>query len=47
MVVFDFWPKFLGGGRGLQRILCHYMNAGYVMGTQKVVGTVPTIIKFV
>ena len=24
MVVFDFWPKILGGGRGLQRILLSF-----------------------
>ena len=32
MVVLAFCLKILGGGRDLQMVLCHYMDAGSVVG---------------
>ena len=34
-----FHPKILVGDGNLRMVLCHYMNAGWVVGTPRGVGT--------
>ena len=43
-------PKILGGGGDLQMVLCHFINAGRVVGTLRNDGntqTVPVKIKLI
>ena len=49
-LLLDCCPKILGGGRDLQMVLCHSMNAGWGVGKLRGGGdtqTLPAVIKFI